>query len=86
MMDAILQAIVSCACIFARGYQQQNVIGGHYKLAIIFAYVLAVLDVALVTFVVARGWASILPVGTGAAVGISLSMYLHRKLHRGKSP
>jgi hypothetical protein len=81
-MVLFIQFAVSFLAVFLKGFQHQNVIGGKYKLAFIFSYGMAVLDVAVISFVVSEGWASILPVGTGAAFGITLSMYLYRKINK----
>jgi len=65
--------------VFMRGIQHQNVIHGKYKLAFVTPYLIAVGEVASVLLVVDTGWSSIPFVGTGGAVGIVLSMYVHRR-------
>jgi len=40
---------------------------------------MAIGEVAVVLFVVDKGWASIPWVGTGGAIGVVLAMYVHRK-------
>lgn len=82
-MIYLLQFLISLIAVFLKGFQHQNVIGGKYKSAFFFSYGMAVLDVAVISFVVKSGWWSILPVGTGAAIGIVASMYLYRKLNKG---
>ena len=81
-MILILQFIISFTAVFLKGFQHQNVIGGNYKSAFIVSYAMAVLDVAVVSFIVESGWSSILPVGTGAALGIVLSMYIYRRINK----
>ena len=76
----VLGCIVSFISVFLKGFQHQNVIGGHYKLAFVFSYMMAIFDVIVVFLVASNGLKMILPTGTGAAFGIILSMYLHRKL------
>ncbi len=76
--------LVSFISVFLKGFQHQNVIGGKYISAFVVSYLMAVFQVAVVTFVVINGWASIIPVGTGAAIGIVLSMYLYRKWNAGQ--
>lgn len=65
--------------VFMRVAQSQNVIHGHYILAGITPYAIAVGEVATVLWVVDTGLYSIPFVGTGGAVGAVTSMYLHRK-------
>lgn len=65
--------------VFMRGIQQQNVIHGNYKLAFITPYLIACGEVASVLLVVSTGWSSIPFVGTGGAVGIVLSMFVHKR-------
>ena len=43
---------------------------------------MATLDVAVITFVVQSGWDTIIPIGSGAAIGITASMYLYRKMNK----
>lgn len=66
--------------VFLRGIQQQNVIHGHYMLAALTPYLIAIGEVASVLFVVDTGWSAIPWVGTGGAIGITFSMYLHRRV------
>lgn len=70
--------IATFALVFLRGIQQQNVIHGHYILAALTPYLIACGEVASVLFVVDLGWPAIPYVGTGGALGIVSSMYLHR--------
>lgn len=78
----ILQFIISFGAVFLKGFQHQNVIGGKYKSAFVVSYLMAVLDVAVISFVVESGWSSIVPVGTGGALGIVTSMLLYRRLNK----
>lgn len=69
--------------VFLRAIQQQNVIHGHYVLAAITPFLIAIAEVAMVIWVVNTGWPSIPWVGTGGALGVVSAMYLHRQvLHR----
>ena len=70
--------------VFLKGFQHQNVIGGKYKAAFVVSYLMAIFEVAVVTFMVQNGWSSVIPVGTGAATGIVLSMWLYRKFNKNK--
>ena len=40
---------------------------------------MAIGEVAVVLFVVDKGWASIPWIGTGGAIGVVTAMYIHRK-------
>jgi hypothetical protein len=71
--------IATFILVFMRGIQQQNVIHGNYKLAFITPYLIACGEVASVLLVVQTGWSSIPFVGTGGAIGIVSSMYIHTK-------
>lgn len=70
----------TCALVFLRGIQQQNVIHGNYMAAALMPYLIAIAEVASVLLVVDTGWNAIPWVGTGGAVGIVFSMWLHRRL------
>jgi hypothetical protein len=77
-----IQFFVSLTAVFLKGFQHQNVIGGKYKMAAVFSYAMATLDVAVIALVVQSGWSSIIPVGTGGAIGIVASMYLYRRISK----
>ena len=81
-MLLLLQFNVSLVAVFLKGFQHQNVIGGKFKAAFIFSYLMAGLDVAVISLVVENGWSSVLPVGSGAAIGIVASMYLYRRMNK----
>jgi hypothetical protein len=70
------------ALVFLRAIQQQNVIGGHYVLAAITPYAIAIAEVASVLWVVSIGWTAIPWVGTGGALGVLAAMYVHRRYFR----
>ena len=80
-MIYIVQFLIMFVYVFLKGFQHQNVIGGKYVSAFILSYLMAGFEVACITFVVKQGWYSVLPVGTGAALGIILSMYIYRRLN-----
>lgn len=79
-MIMLMQFFVSLTAVFIKGFQHQNVIGGRYKTAFVFSYLMASLDVAVISLVVEAGWSSVIPVGTGGAIGIVLSMFIYRKM------
>ena len=66
--------------VFLRAIQQQNVIHGHYVMAAVTPYGIAVAEVATVLWVVQIGWSSIPWVGTGGALGVTTAMILHRRV------
>lgn len=68
--------------VFFKGIQQQNVIGGKYKSAFFTSYLMALFEVAVVSTIVVSGWSSIVPIGTGGALGIVAAMYLFRRIHK----
>jgi uncharacterized protein YqgC (DUF456 family) len=74
--------IATAALVFLRAIQQQNVIHGHYIMAAITPYGIAVAEVAMVLFVVDTGWSSIPYVGTGGAIGVVAGMFAHRRIFR----
>ncbi len=84
MKILLIQFGVSFLAVFLKGFQHQNVIGGKFKSAFIISYIMAVFEVAVITLMVKTGWLSIIPVGTGAAIGIVLSMYIYRKFDNKK--
>ena len=83
-MDYLIIFIATLFLVFLRGIQQQNVIHGHYIMASLTPYLIAIGEVTSVLYVVDIGWSSIPYVGTGGAVGITLSMYLHRRIFNKK--
>ena len=80
MLQYLIGGFISFVSVFLKGFQHQNVIGGHYRSAFFISYAMALADVAIINFAVARGWTMALPMGTGAALGIVTSMYIHRRL------
>jgi hypothetical protein len=79
MLQYFVGGLISFVSVFLKGFQHQNVIGGHFKWAFFISYAMALADVAIINFAVDRGWAMALPMGTGAALGIVTSMWLHRR-------
>ena len=74
--------LATAALVFLRAIQQQNVIHGHYVMAAITPYGIAIAEVAMVLFVVDTGWPSIPWVGTGGAIGVIAGMIVHRRIFR----
>ena len=71
--------IVSFIAIFLRGWQQKNVIHGKYTMIAITSYLLALTDVAVVGIIVEHGWNTVLAQGSGAALGMLASVYIHNR-------
>ena len=71
--------IATFGLVFMRAIQQQNVIHGHYWLAAVTPYMIAVFEVATVLWVVDTGWPAVPWVGTGGAIGVTTAMFLHRR-------
>ena len=67
------------ATVLLRGIQQQNVIHERYKWALVFSFFIAVAEVGLIVNVVKTGWPSVPYVGAGGAIGVILSMYVHKR-------
>lgn len=72
--------LATALLVFMRGIQQQNVIHGHYLAAAITPYFIAMGEVATVLWVVDIGWQAVPWVGTGGAIGVTLSMWVHRRI------
>ncbi|MEJ2142918.1 MAG: hypothetical protein P8Y24_11290 [Gammaproteobacteria bacterium] len=70
---------VTFATVMLRGIQQQNVIHERYKWALIFSFLIAIAEVGLIMNVVNKGWPSVPFVGSGGALGVILSMYVHKR-------
>lgn len=75
----LLAGVASFIAVFLKGFQQKNVAGSHYRLAICTSYAMALADVLVVSIIVKNGWSVALPSGTGAALGVILSMWTHDK-------
>ena len=75
----------SFAMIFLKGFQYQNVIGGHYRAAFLISFAISVAEVCLIAVIATNLFVTLIPVSLGGAFGIVLSMYVHRKfMRRGK--
>ena len=71
--------LVSFIAIFLRGFQQMNVIHSKYTMIAITSYLLALTDVAVVSIIVEHGWNTVLAQGSGAALGMLTSVYIHNR-------
>lgn len=75
----LLLLISTMFLVFLRAFQTQNVIHKHYISAIGTSYLMALGEVAIVLYVVEVGWPAVPWIGTGGAIGVTLSMYVHNK-------
>lgn len=78
-MIYLLGGLTTFVTIFLRGFQHKNVIGNHYKLVFVTSYLIAVGDVLSVGWILKGGWGLMIPCGTGAALGMVLSMWVHKR-------
>lgn len=76
MIDLTLFTVL---LVFMRGLQQQNVIHRFYWWAGFTSYAIAIGEVAIVFNVAQIGWPAIPWIGTGGAIGVTLSMYVHNR-------
>ena len=75
----ILLLLATVLLVFLRAFQTQNVIHKHYLSAVGTSYLMAIGEVTLVLMVVEIGWSAIPWIGTGGALGVTLSMYVHER-------
>ena len=73
-------ALFSAVLVFARAWQQQNVIHGYFGWAIATSYALAIYEVFVVASVAKVGLTAIPYVGTGGAVGVVMAMLTHKRM------
>lgn len=78
-MIQITAFLVSFIAIFLRGFQQMNVIHSKYTMIAVTSYLLALTDVAVVSIIVEHGWNTVLAQGSGAALGMLTSIYIHNR-------
>lgn len=79
MTTQLTAFLVSFIAIFLRGWQQKNVIHSKYTYIAITSYLLALTDVAVVGIIVEHGWNTVLAQGSGASLGMLLSVYIHNR-------
>lgn len=78
----IFLSFVTACLVFLRGIQQLNVIGGHYVMASMTSYLIALAEVYFVADVAMKGLDAAFYVGTGGAIGVTLAMFFHPKIKR----
>jgi hypothetical protein len=63
VMSYLIQLLSTFTYVFIRGFQSQNVVGGKYKAAFYFSFIMVIAEVTMITMVVKVGWWSIIPMG-----------------------
>lgn len=76
-MIYLLSFLTTFIGVGLKGFQHKNVIGNHLKSVFITSYVMAVFDVISVALVIQGGWTLVFSAGTGAALGMVLSIKFH---------
>jgi hypothetical protein len=80
MASHLLAALVTFVSVFLKGFQHKNVIANKLKSIVITSYLMASADVLLVGLIAHEGWILIPFCGTGAALGMYISIKLHDRL------
>lgn len=80
MEHQIIAFLLALVSVFIKGFQHKNVIGGHHRLIFVTSYVMAMTDILMIGIIVDRGWSICFATGSGAAIGMSLSVWIHDKM------
>lgn len=80
----VASVLLSFAGVFLKGFQLKNVMGKHIKSLAMVSYLIAAFEVATVSIIVKGGWMIALTAGTGGALGMITSLYVHDRLFKGK--
>jgi hypothetical protein len=80
MLMYFLSFVVTFVTVFLKGFQHKNVIGGHLKMIALTSYAMAFFDVIAVSVIVKQGMSVAWSAGTGAALGMLVSVLLHDKI------
>ena len=78
-MESLILVLATAWLVCLRAFQSENVIHGHYWLAVLTSYGMAFGEITLILYVVNLGFDSAIYVGTGGAIGVTCAMYIHRK-------
>ena len=76
--------LIGFVSIFLLGFQQQNVTGGHYKMAFFNSMLISLSQFTLYRVAVASAAVDVVYLALGGAIGVTLSMYTHRKWRKNK--
>ncbi len=80
MPSYLLAMSVTFASVFLKGFQHKNVITNKMKWIVVTSYLMAAADVLLVGLIAKDGWVLIPYCGTGAALGMYVSIKLHDRI------
>ena len=82
-----LYAFLTTFCsVGLKGLQHKNVIHNRYFSIAVVSYLMAIADIAFVGLIVKNGWAIVFWVGSGAAVGMVLAVWLSNHIEAKKNP
>lgn len=68
--------------VFLLGFQQQNVIHGNYKMAAVTSASIALTQFLIYNGAVGGGVMEVVEMAVGGSIGITSSMYVHRRWMR----
>lgn len=81
-MKYLLAFALSFVSVFLKGFQHKNVQGEHMKSIFIVSYLMAIFDVLIIGLIAKHGeWNIAFATGGGAALGMVISIKLHRKIY-----
>ena len=75
----MLLFISTLALVFLMGFQQQNVIHSHYFTAAATSFLIALAQFSLYKGIIAADYWGVIEMGAGGAIGITASMFFHKK-------
>lgn len=91
-MIYLIALFASYVAVAAKAFQQLNVVHDHKGAAVFTSYLIAFFEIAIVgavsTQFVSQGVAGlwlVLPIGTGGALGVITSMYVHKYFRERKN-
>lgn len=93
MLNCIILFVVTFTYVFAKAYQQRNVIHNNWVAIPLFSFMMAFLELSSfsvgVLDIAENGWHRILFLGmasgSGGTLGCWLAMYLHNRFHNVKT-
>lgn len=80
MLEQLLALTLALLSVFVKGFQHKNIQGNHYRLIFVTSYIMAITDVLMISLVVQKGWTICFATGSGAAIGMLLSLWVHSKV------
>lgn len=83
-MIYVLSIIISFAGVFLKGFQLKNIMGKHYKTLALVSYLIAAFEVATISIIIQGGWWTALSAGTGGALGMLTSIFVHERVFKKK--